>query len=100
MCSRAFRTAFPCGSTTAFLGVMMIFAFIFWRVTPRSLCEDGGESQFRMLVISFRSVERHRPAPRSEPQADPTAHGVPGRIGPERSWRYLEGGDLWTGPDS
>src|ERR1035441_3139292 len=28
ICSSALRTVLPCGSTTAFLGVMMIFAFI------------------------------------------------------------------------
>src|SRR5436189_1066028 len=41
MCSSAFWTVLPCGSSTAFFGVMMIFAFISGR--RGALGSDGGE---------------------------------------------------------
>src|SRR5688572_254753 len=39
MCSSAPCTVLPCGSTTAFLGVMMIFAFIAAEFREREMCD-------------------------------------------------------------
>src|SRR5665213_3890389 len=46
MCSRAFRTVMPCGSTTAFFGVMMIFAFMRAR-------KEFQVSGFKFQVLNF-----------------------------------------------
>src|SRR5712692_5134190 len=35
MCARAFWTVFPCGSSTAFFGVIIIFAFMLAAGLPR-----------------------------------------------------------------
>src|SRR5438132_7817449 len=57
MCSRAFCTALPCGSTTAFFGVMMILAFMSNGTVPRNVRIDGGESERRMLVFLRTEAE-------------------------------------------
>src|ERR1051326_494708 len=52
MCSRAFWTAFPCGSTTAFFGVMMILAFMSRRAAPANVRSDVGE-RCRWTLVFF-----------------------------------------------
>jgi hypothetical protein len=51
MCSRAFLTVMPCGSTTAFLGVMMILAFMRER-------EDAREKFGCMMTKFFQRSEQ------------------------------------------
>src|SRR5688572_28865238 len=66
MCSRAVWTVFPCGSSTAFFGVMIIFAFITrGRIAPTGCAPMLGKA--RADARNFFAEQNH-PLSRGTPR--------------------------------
>src|SRR5882672_8225373 len=67
MCSRAVWTVLPCGSSTAFLGVMIIFAFMrnggFSREKSAVMVGKGGERSELFWWQGRRCCRRFKPPP-------------------------------------
>src|SRR6266566_1277045 len=62
MCARAPCTVLPCGSTTAFLGVIMIFAFTTKHLSPRTGQVRPFRTRTRAAFLFWRGQKDEIPA--------------------------------------